>query len=50
MQEMYDVDSDDDIYGDEDDEDDVPSWGTDGTLKANYHNKRDPRTGRFIKG
>jgi hypothetical protein len=49
MQEMYDVDPDDE-YDDEDEEDDVPSWGTDGTLKANYHNKRDPHTGRFIKG
>ena len=46
MQEIYDVDPDDD----EDEDDDIPDWGTDGTLKANYHNKRDPHTGRFVKG
>ena len=45
MEEMYDVDPED-----EDEDDDIPDWGTDGTLKANYHNKRDPHTGRFVKG
>ena len=44
MNEMFGYDEDD--YEDEDDESD---YANDGSLK-NYHSKRDPKTGRFIKG
>jgi hypothetical protein len=43
MNEMFGYDEDD--YEDEDDESD---YANDGSLK-NYHSKRDPKTGRFIK-
>lgn len=45
MAEMFGYDDEDDY---EDDEDDVPDYANDGSLK-NYHSKRDPKTGRFIK-
>lgn len=36
---------------DEEDNDDQQDWGSNGTMKySNIHTKRDPKTGRFIKG
>jgi hypothetical protein len=48
MNEMFGYDDEDDYEDDEDDND----YANDGTLQssANYHSKRDPKTGRFIKG
>ena len=49
MNEMFGYDDEDDY---EDDEDDNDYANDDGTLQSsvNYHSKRDPKTGRFIKG
>jgi hypothetical protein len=48
MNEMFGYDDEDDYEDDEDDND----YANDGTLQSsvNYHSKRDPKTGRFIKG
>lgn len=48
MNEMFGYDDEDDYEDDEDDSD----YANDGTLQSsvNYHSKRDPKTGRFIKG
>ena len=49
MEEMYDYeDESDDDYDDEDEDND---YANDGTMQSsvNYHSKRDPKTGRFIK-
>lgn len=50
MAEMFGYDDEDD--SDYDDEDEDNDYANDGTMQssANYHNKRDPKTGRFIKG
>ena len=47
MNEMFGYDDEDDYEDDEDDND----YANDGTLQSsvNYHSKRDPKTGRFIK-
>jgi predicted nucleotidyltransferase component of viral defense system len=52
MKEAYDYnDEDNDDYDDDDDEDEDNDYANDGTMQSsvNYHNKRDPNTGRFIK-
>ena len=46
MNEIFGYDDEDDY---EDEDDDIPDYANDGSLK-NYHSKRDPKTGRFIKG